>query len=63
MDMSSQPSEFNIEVVYYFVEIGSLEEERIQHEVPKESNNGGQLVVPEVECQVSYPGERWKTNQ
>jgi len=57
MDMPSQPSKLNIELVHYFVENGSLEEEPIHHEVPEEDNNGGQSVIPEVERQVSDPRE------
>ena len=49
MDMHSQPSGLNIELVHYFVDNGSLEEEPIQHEVPEEDNNGGQSVVREDE--------------
>ena len=62
-DMPSQPSELNTKLVHYFVENGPLEEDPIQHEVLEEANNGGQSVVPNVESQVSCPGEHGIKNQ
>ena len=62
MDMPSQPLELNTELVHYFVDNGSLQEEPIQHEVPEEANNGGQSIVPEVENQVSGIGKHGTTN-
>ena len=63
MDMPSQPSELNTELVHYFVDIGSLEEEPIQHEVPEEDKNGGQSAVLEDEIQVSGLEEHEETKK
>jgi len=62
MDMPSQPSKLNIEIVNYFVDNGSMEDEPIQHEIPEEDNNGDQLVVPEVEIQGLGPEEHGTSN-
>ena len=63
MDMHSQQLELNTKLVHYFVDNGSLEEDPIQNEVPKEDNNGGQSVVSEDEIQVPGPEEHGATEK
>ena len=42
MEMPSQPIVLSTELVHYFVDNESLEEESIQNEVPNDENNGVQ---------------------